>query len=602
MMERHITKEVQIGNRWIGGNHPIAIQSMTNTKTEDVAATVAQIKQLTKAGCEIIRCAVPTQEAAAALTEIKKQITIPLVADIHFDYRLAIAAMEHGADKIRINPGNIGSRERVKAVVDVAKERRIPIRVGVNSGSLEKGLVEKYHGVTAEGIVESAMDKVKLIEDMGYDNLVISIKSSDVMMCVKAHELIAKQTDHPLHVGITEAGTLISGNIKSAIGLGLILNQGIGDTIRVSLTGDPLEEIKSAKLILRTLGLRKGGVEVVSGEAEIKGRAADGTITIASGEAVYEAANLLICTGSETVIPPIPGLAETEYWTSREALLSKELPTSLVIIGGGVIGMEFASFFNSMGTEVHVVEMLDKILGPMDRELSEMLQVEYAKRGVKFYLGHKVTAVNGGDVTVEKDGETSVIQGEKILLSVGRRPVTKGFGLETLAPEPFRNGIKVNGFMQTSVPNVYACGDITAFSLLAHTAVSEAEVAVDHILGKNRSMSYKAIPGVVYTNPEIAGVGKTEEELQAEGTPYTVKKIPMAFSGRFVAENEQGNGVCKLILAEDETIIGAHLLGNPASELIVIAGIAVEKGMKASELKSIVFPHPTVGEILKEAL
>ena len=348
--------------------------------------------------------------------------------------------------------------------------------------------------------------------------------------------------------------------------------------------------------------MKENGVEVVSGEAEIKGRAADGTITIASGEAVYEAANLLICTGSETVIPPIPGLAETEYWTSREALLSKELPTSLVIIGGGVIGMEFASFFNSMGTEVHVVEMLDKILGPMDRELSEMLQVEYAKRGVKFYLGHKVTAVNGGDVTVEKDGETSVIQGEKILLSVGRRPVTKGFGLETLAPEPFRNGIKVNGFMQTSVPNVYACGDITAFSLLAHTAVSEAEVAVDHILGKNRSMSYKAIPGVVYTNPEIAGVGKTEEELQAEGTPYTVKKIPMAFSGRFVAENEQGNGVCKLILAEDETIIGAHLLGNPASELIVIAGIAVEKGMKASELKSIVFPHPTVGEILKEAL
>lgn len=348
--------------------------------------------------------------------------------------------------------------------------------------------------------------------------------------------------------------------------------------------------------------MKENGVEVVSGEAEIKGRAADGTITIASGEAVYEAANLLICTGSETVIPPIPGLAETEYWTSREALLSKELPTSLVIIGGGVIGMEFASFFNSMGTEVHVVEMLDKILGPMDRELSEMLQVEYAKRGVKFYLGHKVTAVNGGDVTVEKDGETSVIQGEKVLLSVGRHPVTKGFGLETLAPEPFRNGIKVNGFMQTSVPNVYACGDITAFSLLAHTAVSEAEVAVDHILGKNRSMSYKAIPGVVYTNPEIAGVGKTEEELQAEGTPYTVKKIPMAFSGRFVAENEQGNGVCKLILAEDETIIGAHLLGNPASELIVIAGIAVEKGMKASELKSIVFPHPTVGEILKEAL
>ena len=259
-----MTKTVQIGNRIIGGGNPILIQSMTNTKTENVEATAAQINQLTAAGCDIIRCAVPTMDAAKALKEIKKQVQIPVVADIHFDYRLAIAAMENGADKIRINPGNIGSAERVKAVVDVAKERNIPIRVGVNSGSLEKNLVEKYHGVTAEGLVESALDKVKLIEDMGYDNLVISIKSSDVMMCVKAHELIASQTDHPLHVGITEAGTIISGNIKSAIGLGLILHQGIGDTIRVSLTGDPLEEIKSAKLILKTLGLRQGGVEVVS--------------------------------------------------------------------------------------------------------------------------------------------------------------------------------------------------------------------------------------------------------------------------------------------------------------------------------------------------
>ena len=263
-MERKDTKVVKIGDRIIGGKNPILIQSMTNTKTEDVKATVEQINRLAAAGCDIIRWAVPTMEAAEALTEIKKQIAIPLVADIHFDYRLAIAAMEHGADKIRINPGNIGSKERVQAVVDVAKKRNIPIRVGVNSGSLEKDLVEKYHGVTAEGIVESALDKVHLIEDMGYDNLVISIKSSDVMMCVKAHELIAEQTNHPLHVGITEAGTIISGNIKSSIGLGLILNQGIGDTIRVSLTGDPLEEIKSAKLILRTLGLRKGGIEVVS--------------------------------------------------------------------------------------------------------------------------------------------------------------------------------------------------------------------------------------------------------------------------------------------------------------------------------------------------
>ena len=259
-----MTKTVHIGNRVIGGGNPILIQSMTNTKTENVEATVAQINKLAAAGCDIIRCAVPTMEAAKALREIKKQVSIPVVADIHFDYRLAIAAIENGADKIRINPGNIGNADRVKAVIDAAKEKNIPIRVGVNSGSLEKDLVEKYHGVTAEGIVESALDKVKLIEDMGYDNLVISIKSSDVLMCVKAHELIAKQTEHPLHVGITEAGTIISGNIKSAIGLGLILNQGIGDTIRVSLTGDPLEEIKSAKLILRTLGLRKGGVEVVS--------------------------------------------------------------------------------------------------------------------------------------------------------------------------------------------------------------------------------------------------------------------------------------------------------------------------------------------------
>ena len=263
-MSRIQTKAVKIGDRIIGGGNPILIQSMTNTKTEDVPATVSQIRRLTAAGCDIIRCAVPTMEAAKALDEIKKQITIPLVADIHFDYRLAISAMEHGADKIRINPGNIGSRECLKAVVDVAKERNIPIRIGVNSGSLERELVEKYGGVTAEGIVESALDKIHMIEDMDYDNLVISIKSSDVMMCVRAHELLADQTPYPLHVGITESGTVNSGNIKSAIGLALILNQGIGDTIRVSLTGDPVEEIRSAKLILRTLGLRKGGIEVVS--------------------------------------------------------------------------------------------------------------------------------------------------------------------------------------------------------------------------------------------------------------------------------------------------------------------------------------------------
>ncbi|MBS5933105.1 MAG: flavodoxin-dependent (E)-4-hydroxy-3-methylbut-2-enyl-diphosphate synthase [Clostridiales bacterium] len=263
-MYRDDTKVIQIGNKVIGGGNQVLIQSMTNTKTEDVEATVAQIKELEAAGCDIIRCAVPTMEAALALKEIKKQISIPLVADIHFDYRLALAAIENGADKIRINPGNIGSEERVRAVVEAAKERNIPIRVGVNSGSLEKPLVEKYGGVTAEGIVESALDKVRTIEEMGYDNLVISIKSSNVLMAVQAHELIAKKTNYPLHVGITESGTIISGNIKSSIGLGIILNQGIGDTIRVSLTGNPVEEVKSAKLILRTLGLRKAGVEVVS--------------------------------------------------------------------------------------------------------------------------------------------------------------------------------------------------------------------------------------------------------------------------------------------------------------------------------------------------
>ena len=415
---------------------------------------------------------------------------------------------------------------------------------------------------------------------------------------------------------------------KNALG-GVCLNEGCVPTKTLLYSAKTYDQIKHAskyavsaenpsfdypKIIARknkvvkklTAGIRmkmkESGVEVITGEAMIQGKTDEGNILFQCAEQVYEAKNLLVCTGSESVIPPIPGVNETEYWTSREALQSKELPASLIIIGGGVIGMEFASFFNSMGTEVQVVEMLDKILGPMDKELSDMLQAEYAKRGVKFYLGHKVTGIHGQEVTVEKDGESFTLHGEKVLLSVGRRPVTKGFGLETLALEPFRNGIKVNEYMQTSLPNVYACGDITAFSLLAHTAVSEAEVAIDHILGKARAMSYKAIPGVVYTNPEIAGVGKTEEELQACGTPYQVKKIPMAFSGRFVAENEMGNGVCKLILAEDGTLIGAHLLGNPASELIVIAGMAIEKGMKAEEIKSFVFPHPTVGEIIKEAL
>lgn len=261
---RKDTRVISIGNRVIGGGNPVLIQSMTNTKTEDVKATIAQIKELSEAGCDIIRCAVPTMEAACALKEIKEGIAIPLVADIHFDYRLAIAAMENGADKIRINPGNIGSMERIQAVVDVAKERNIPIRVGVNSGSLEKNIVEKHGKVTAEGIVESALDKVRMIEELGYENLVVSIKSSDVLMCVKAHELIAEKTNYPLHIGITESGTIFSGSIKSSVGLGIMLHEGLGDTIRVSLTGNPVEEVKAAKIILRALELKNGGIEVVS--------------------------------------------------------------------------------------------------------------------------------------------------------------------------------------------------------------------------------------------------------------------------------------------------------------------------------------------------
>ena len=264
MAFRDETKEIHIGNRVIGHGNPILIQSMTNTRTEDVKATVAQIKRLEEAGCEIIRSTVPTLEAAKAIKEIKKEISIPLVADIHFDYKMAVAAIENGADKVRINPGNIGTDEKLLEVVRAARERNIPIRVGVNSGSMEKDLVEKYHGVTAKGLVESALRNVQRIEDMGYDNLVVSLKSTNVLMCAEAHENIAGKIPYPIHVGITESGTAFSGNIKSGIGLGLILSKGIGDTIRVSLTGDVVDEVRSARIVLRTLGLRKEGIEVIS--------------------------------------------------------------------------------------------------------------------------------------------------------------------------------------------------------------------------------------------------------------------------------------------------------------------------------------------------
>lgn len=415
---------------------------------------------------------------------------------------------------------------------------------------------------------------------------------------------------------------------KNALG-GVCLNEGCIPTKTLLYSAKVLETVKQAakyavlaencsfdlqKIVARknkvvkklTAGIRMkmkdAGVDVVTGEAFIEGKSDDGkTFYVTVGDERYEAGRLLLCTGSEAVLPPVPGLESSAYWTSREALLAKELPRSLVIIGGGVIGMEFASFFNSLGTEVHVVEMTGKILGPMDRELSEMLQAEYAKRGVKFYLESKVISVDNGTVSVEKDGEVFALPAEKILLSAGRVPMTTGFGLENLQLEMRGRGVRTDGYMQTSCPGVYACGDITGFSLLAHTAVSEAEVAVEHILGGTRPMSYRAIPGVVYTNPEFAGVGKTEEELQKEGLPYQVKKVPMSFSGRFVAENEMGSGVCKLLLDNESRLIGAHILGNPASELIVIAGIAIEKGMKAGEFRSFVFPHPTVGEILREA-
>lgn len=359
------------------------------------------------------------------------------------------------------------------------------------------------------------------------------------------------------------------------------------------------------KLVLGVKGkLTSHGVTLVTGEASVVDKH-----HVQCGEEVYECDYLLLCTGSDTFIPPIPGVEKVPYWTHRDALNNKELPASLAIIGGGVIGMEFASFFNSLGVEVTVIEMMDEILGGMDKELSGLLRAEYAKRGIRFMLSTKVVSLDNtedGQVQVHyelSDGTGGAVAAEKLLMSVGRRPVTQGFGLENLHLDKNERGnVVVNAQMQTSEPTVYACGDLTGFSLLAHTAVREAEVAVHHITGQADAMSYRAIPGVVYTNPEIAGVGDTEESLQKKGIAYRVSKLPMAFSGRFVAENEGVNGVCKLLLGEDDTVLGAHVLGNPASEIIVAAGMAIELKLKAADWKKIVFPHPTVGEIFKEAL
>ena len=352
MMVRDNTKVIHIGNKVIGGGNPVLIQSMTNIRTDNVSAVVEQIHRLEEAGCDIIRCTVPDMKAAQALKEIKSQISIPLVADIHFDYRMAIAAIENGADKIRINPGNIGGRENVAAVVRAAKERNIPIRVGVNSGSLEKDILEKYKGVTAEGIVESALDKVRMIEECDYDNIVISIKSSNVLMCVKAHELIAERTAYPLHVGITEAGTVFSGNIKSGVGIGIILYEGIGDTIRVSLTGDPVEEVRSAKIILRSLGLRKNGIEVVS--CPTCGRTRIDLISLA--DSVEKMVQKYDCSGIKVAVM---GCAVNGPGEAREA--------DLGVAGGDGEGLIFKK-----GEIVKKVPE-DQILGALEDELRQII-------------------------------------------------------------------------------------------------------------------------------------------------------------------------------------------------------------------------------------
>lgn len=358
--------------------------------------------------------------------------------------------------------------------------------------------------------------------------------------------------------------------------------------------------------------MREAGVEVVSGEAFIEGRE-DGGVKLCCGGQTFSARNLLLCTGSESVIPPVPGLREglgSTVITSREALAMTEVPAETVVIGGGVIGMEFASLFNSLGSKVTVIEMMPKLLGPMDDEISAMLKAQYEKKGVEFHLGCKVTSVEGGDVVYEdQDSNTCRVHGDKILVSTGRKAVLDGYGLENLGvelavtPTGRPCGIKVDAQMRTSVPGVYAAGDVTGFSMLAHTASHEAEVAVGDILGEDEQMHYNAIPGVVYTNPEVAGVGLTEAEAAANGLDVRVLKLPMAYSGRFVAENERGEGLCKIIASgSDGTVLGVHMIGNPCSEIIPVACVAIERSLKAAELGKVIFPHPTVAEIIKETL
>ena len=377
-----------------------------------------------------------------------------------------------------------------------------------------------------------------------------------------------------------------------------------------NITFDYGKMVSRKKKVVRKLvlgvesSLKSNKVEVVKGEAYIKSRSSEGIEVICNDEK-YIGKNILICTGSESSIPPIPGLKEAGdvVVTNREILELTERPESLVVIGGGVIGMEFASLYNSLGTKVTVVEMLPEIIGGMDPELSAMLRQIYTKKGIKFNLNSKVTKVDGNKVIFEKDGDTHTVEGDKILLSVGRRPITKGFGLENIGVELFRNGIKVDEKMRTNVPGVFAAGDVTGFSLLAHTASREGEVVVNNLTGRSDIMRYNAIPGVVYTNPEVSGVGETEESAKAKGIAYKVVKLPMAYAGRFVAENEGGNGLCKVIVGEKYgEVIGVHILGNPSSEIIYGACMAIEQEMTLKEMQEVVFPHPTVSEIFKETV
>lgn len=379
-----------------------------------------------------------------------------------------------------------------------------------------------------------------------------------------------------------------------------------GDNIRF----DYEKMISRKKKVVRKLvsgvesKMKANKVTVVKGDAMIEGRSAVGIEVSCNGE-MYTGKNLLVCTGSEASVPPIPGLKEAGdvVLTNREILEMTERPASLVVIGGGVIGMEFASFFNSLGTKVTVIEMLPEILGGLDFEISAMLRGIYAKKGIAFNLNAKVVQVEGKNVIFEKDGEIHKVEGDKILLSVGRRPVTQGFGLDKIGVELLRNGIKVDEKMRTNVPGVFAAGDVTGFSLLAHTASREGEVVVNNLTGRNDIMRYNAIPGVVYTNPEVAGVGETEESAKEKKIAYKVAKLSMAYAGRFVAENEGGNGLCKVLVGENHgEVIGVHMLGNPSSEIIYGACMAIEQEMTLKEMQEVIFPHPTVSEIIKEVV